>query len=264
MGRFSAVTDAASPPPRHRHRRRGLLFALIAVGAVGLTGCRLPTFGMYTGATTQGQSTFHLWQGFMIGGFIVWALIWGLIGWVVFRYRKRKDDDVLPKQTRYNVFWEAAYTITPILAVAVLFAFTILVENKVDLVKANPAVQVRVTAFQWGWRFDYTGQNVSVYGNYDSYPTMEVPAHETVRVTLVSNDVVHGFYVRGIDFSRYAQPGVTNKFDMDFSRTGRLTGQCTQYCGLYHAEMRFFVNVVSPADYHRWLLGQQAKAATAA
>ena len=33
-----------------------------------LTGCQLPTFGAYKGATTQAQSTYHLWQGFFIAG----------------------------------------------------------------------------------------------------------------------------------------------------------------------------------------------------
>ena len=36
----------------------------------------------------------------------------------------------------------------------VLFAFTFVTENKVDTV-ASPAMEVNVTAFQWGWRFQY-------------------------------------------------------------------------------------------------------------
>ncbi len=80
-------------------------------------------------------------------------------------------------------------------------------------------------------------------------PQMVVPVGETVQITLVSNDVIHGFYVRDFNFSRYALPGVTNRFDLDVLHTGTYHGQCTQICGLYHSEMLFSVRAVSPAAF---------------
>ena len=72
----------------------------------------------------------------------------------------------------------------------------------------------------------------------------------------MSNDVIHGFYVRDFNFSRYALPGVTNFFDLDILHTGTYAGQCTQICGLYHTEMLFTVRAVTPADFQTWLTGQ--------
>lgn len=224
---------------------------MLVLAAVVLTGCNLPTFGAFRGATTQGQSTFKLWVGFSIAGLTVGVIVWGLIFWAVFRYRKKSDE--LPKQTRYNVPWEIAYTVTPVIIVAILFAFTVATENNVDAVSPNPTAQVRVVAFQWGWRFNYTGTPVSIYGNYNRNPQLVLPAHETTRITLVSNDVVHGFYVPAFNFSRFAQPGVTNVFDFTPTKTGVFRAQCTQYCGLYHSEMRFTVRVLAPNSYQNWL-----------
>ena len=79
----------------------------------------------------------------------------------------------------------------------------------------KPVVDIRVTAFQWGWRFDYPDLNVGVAGETTNGPNnhgpqMVVPVGQTVQITLVSDDVIHGFYVRDFNFSRYALPGVTN------------------------------------------------------
>jgi cytochrome c oxidase subunit 2 len=67
--------------------------------------------------------------------------------------------------------------------------------------------------------------------------------------------------VPAFDFSRYAQPGVTNVFDFNTTTNGVFRGQCTQFCGLYHSEMLFSVRVESAADFGRWLGAQQAQQA---
>ena len=68
-----------------------------------------------------------------------------------------------------------------------------------------------------------------------------------MQILLVSNDVIHGFYVRDFNFSRYALPGVQNRFDLNIVHTGLFPGQCTQICGLYHSEMLFTVKGVTPS-----------------
>jgi cytochrome c oxidase subunit 2 len=91
-----------------------------------------------------------------------------------------------------------------------------------------------------------------------------LPEGETVRIVLTSDDVVHGFYIPEFNFSRYALPGVTNEFDFTPTTDGIYTGQCSQYCGLYHSEMLFSVQVVSPAKFQQWLSTTQASQAQGA
>lgn len=237
-------------------RRRFLAAGLLAMSAVVLTGCQVPTFGAYRGSTTQGQDMFKLWVGFTIAGIIVAVFVWSLIFWAVIRYRRKSDE--LPKQTRYNVPWEIAYYITPVVIVIILFAFTVVTENNIDAVSSTPYARVHVVAFQWGWRFNYTGTPVSIYGNYNSPPQLVLPYDRTTQITLTSNDVVHGFYVPKFNFSRFAQPGVVNVFDFDPTQTGTFRGQCTQYCGLYHSEMLFSVRVLPAKAYQTWLAGQRS------
>ena len=78
-------------------------------------------------------------------------------------------------------------------------------------------------------------------------------------MTLVSQDVIHGFYVPEFNFSRYAQPGVTNQFDLTpeaSSKPKDYRGQCTQLCGLYHALMFFHVTTLPPAQFQAVAIAQ--------
>ena len=246
----------------------GVLAAALVFG-----GCKLPSFGFYPGATTQGRTTFQLWQGFFIAGLIVGGFVLLLILWAVFKYRRTSED--IPKQTQYHTVLEIFYTVVPIVIVLVLFVFTVLAENKVDATPPNPGATITVNAFQWGWEFVYPGgagsgcsdpsstkavqsHCVKVIGQTTQAPTMVVPAGTDVQITLQSLDVLHGFYVPQFNFSRYASPGYDTTFDFNVLHPGTYRGQCTQLCGLYHSLMFFNVKAVTPAQYAKWLRVQQA------
>lgn len=231
--------------------------ALLALAIPFLAGgCQLPSFLAYKGATTQAQDALKLWQGYFITGLVVVGVVFLLILWAVFRYRRRSDE--MPRQTQYHTLIEIVYTVVPILIVAVLFAFTFVTENNVDSVAADPAVVVNVTAFQWGWKFQYPHDGgVVVEGVETEAPQMVVPTGQTVRIFLRSADVVHGWYVPAFNFSRYALPGVTNQFDINVTHSGVFRGQCTQFCGLYHSLMFFSVRAVPPPQFASWVHQQE-------
>jgi cytochrome c oxidase subunit 2 len=231
-------------------RRRRLAVAGVILGALLLTGCQLPTFGAYKGATSQGRSTFHLWQGFFITSLVVGGFVLLLIVWAIVRYRKRSDE--IPRQTQYHTLTEIIYTVAPILTVIGLFIATVFVENTVDAVTPKPYTTIHVFAFQWGWEFQYNN-GVKVIGQTTDAPTMVVPTDESVTIYLRSYDVLHGFYVPEFNFSRYASPGYWTSFDLNVLHNGVYRGQCTQLCGLYHSLMFFNVRSVSPSAYQSWL-----------
>jgi cytochrome c oxidase subunit 2 len=249
-------TGDAGPVTRSR-RRWGA--ALLVLAPFALSGCSLSTFGAYPGATKTGRETTHLWQGFTIGAIVIGGITLALIVYASLRYRvKRHDPDTVPRQTQYHLPMEITYTVIPIIIVFVLFAFTVIVENEVT---ALPSVSkdntIQVQAYQWGWRFTYPGFTIATQTTYDNQP-LEMPEGENVRIVLTSADVVHGFYIRAFNFSRYALPGVINQFTFDPQQTGTFFGQCTQLCGLYHSLMWFKVKVVPPAAYVEWLAVQKA------
>jgi cytochrome c oxidase subunit 2 len=116
------------------------------------------------------------------------------------------------------------------------------------------ALTVRVTGYQWCWKFSYAGTPVSVSAQCGGrgLPTLVLPAGRTVRMEVTSRDVIHSFWVPALRVKMDAYPGHTNFFTWRL-RQGRWTGHCAQYCGLYHYGMLFYLQAVPPAQFDHWL-----------
>ena len=139
------------------------LVAVATVAAAGLTACS-SSFGMPRGASEQGRDIFNLWQVFMVAGLVVGAIVYGLIGWSLVRYRRRRsdDDEALGRQFDGHVPLEIVYTAIPVVIVIALFTMSFRTEQRVADLAPDPAVTVHAEAFAWGWRFTYEGQDVTV------------------------------------------------------------------------------------------------------
>jgi cytochrome c oxidase subunit 2 len=271
---------APTARPALAGRRRRILLTLTAAALpVVLGGCQLPTFWGFRGSSAQGRDEFKLYAGTFIAAIAVGVLVAGLILWAVIRYRRRSAED-MPRQFQYHIPLEITYTIVPIVIVLVLFGFTVVTENNVDALATHPAAVVDVYGFQWGWEFDYPSHHVAIEAGTTTDPDpvgaqgvsgppcapaawclgpgLVLPAGQTVQIELRSRDVVHGFYVPEFNFSRYAQPGVLNEFDITVDKPGIYRAQCSQLCGLYHSLMLFHVVALPPAQFRAWLSSEQA------
>jgi cytochrome c oxidase subunit 2 len=146
--------------------------------------------------------------------------------------------------------------VTALTAIVAFLIATSLTANGRELPDPpKPAVRVEVTAYQWCWRFRYEGQPVTVNGQCrnGSFPALVLPAGRPVELDLDSIDVIHAFWLPYLRFKMYAYPGHTNSFTTTLPHTGRWLGRCAQLCGLYHYEMDFYVQVVSPAAFDGFL-----------
>ncbi|QKT07618.1 cytochrome c oxidase subunit II [Gordonia sp. X0973] len=138
-------------------KRVGLVAAL-GLAALVMTGCgprEALRFGWPTGVTPEAKEMGHLWTWAVIASLIVGFMVWMVIFWCITFFRHRDGDDSFPRQTAYNMPVELTLITLPFLAIAVLFYFTVVVENKVEGKPYDPGVTVDVTAFQWNWKFGY-------------------------------------------------------------------------------------------------------------
>ncbi len=92
--------------------------------------------------------------------------------------------------------------------------------------------------------------------DFNNLPVLYVPAGETVQLHLVSDDVVHTFYVKEFLFQRDMIPGIDNTVDITVTKPTEMYGECNNICGQYHAYMRFLVQAMTPADYQKWYANQ--------
>jgi cytochrome c oxidase subunit 2 len=232
------------------------------VAAALLAGCGSdgdgPRFGIPEPASEQGERILGVWQGFFLTAIVVAGLVVGLILYVIVRYRSRPGDESTPNQNPINVPLEIAYTLTPVLIVAGLFAFSVAAEVDVNDLSDDPAVTVDVVGFQWQWRFTYPDETVSLIGTpEDGPPELVLPVGEVARFDLSADDVVHSFWVPSFVEKRDVIPGVHNELDITPTRTGTFVGRCAEFCGLDHWQMGFSVRVVEPAEYEAWLEEQR-------
>lgn len=228
--------------------------ALGATSLLLLAGCELPDWGAERGATEQGREIFTLWQWSVLGAILIGAIVWGLIVWAVFRYRRRRTEELgLPSQRQYLIPLEVFYTVAPVVIVAILFGYSYATQRSVDELSSDPDLTVQVIGFQWQWQFEYVGEDVKLTGFPDDEPTLVLPTDTTVRFRLDSRDVIHSFYVPGFLFKRDVIPGITNEFDVDVAEVGTYRGHCAEFCGLDHARMTFDVETVSPDEFAQWL-----------
>lgn len=118
------------------------------------------------------------------------------------------------------------------------------------------ALVVKVLGFQWCWRFSYVGHHSTVQGTCNlghTLPTLVIPDNEPIKFELESNDVVHEFWLPYLDYKVELFPNHVNTFTATFTQKGRWQGHCAEFCGLDHTYMKFWVHVVSPKAYGKWL-----------
>jgi cytochrome c oxidase subunit 2 len=219
--------------------------------------------------TEQGVYIADLWKWSWVAALITGAIVWGLIFWVCIAYRRRRDDEI-PVQTRYNLPLEIFYTIAPVMMVVVLFYWTVITQNKVLDEVDNPDHTVEVVGQQWSWTFNYSsdrdvtgGQVAYTVGTASNIPTLVLPVDETVEFKLSSPDVIHSFWIPGFLMKMDVLPGQDgenrNSFQVTPTEIGSYKGKCAELCGVYHARMLFNVEVVSSADYESYLKDLEAQ-----
>jgi cytochrome c oxidase subunit 2 len=255
----------------------------VGLGVVGtalvtlLSGCLRDVgeafngFGWPRGITDQSDRMYDMWVGSVVAAIVVGLLVWGLIFWCVVRYRKRTED--LPPQTRFHLPMEVLYTVTPFLVIAVLFYQTAIIQTEVGDVPSTPPDEVvEVVGFTWNWQFNYrdgVGEDAntvaSTTGNSDQVPVLVLPTGRTVRFELVSQDVIHSFWVPELLFKRDVIPGnVRNEFEVTIKvdEEGSYVGRCAELCGTYHSMMSFELRAVSPEVYDQYLVALQSGMST--
>ena len=245
-----------------RLRRVGW-WAVSATGLLALTGCSATTqdewerAAMPEGAANFPDSVISFGQWPWITAMIVGVMVWGLILFACIKYRRRHDDEI-PVQTRYNLPMELLYTVAPVVVVLVFFKFVIDTQNEVPYDGKDEAAdhEITVVGQQWSWTFNYVedealdGQTtVFEAGNPQDPPTLYLPVGESVEFHLRSPDVIHSFWVPSFTYKLDIIPGRDNNFTMTPVRVGDYAGRCAELCGTYHSRMLFNVNVVSAEEY---------------
>lgn len=238
--------------------------ALITVLAVVTVVSALTVFQLPDPITEEAERTHTLYQLVLVLSFLVFFGVTAGIIWATLHFRRRGAEE--PEQVHGSSRLELAWTIIPILILIPLFVWSIvlILDLKDPPAPAEADVVIDVIGHQWWWEFDYAGQGVKVQATPPDYenlvpPALVVPVGKTVLLRVRSTDVVHSFYAPHTLYKIQAIPGNVNymHFKVKADKAGIYAGQCYQFCGLRHSDMRFVIDAREPADYESWLREQR-------
>lgn len=230
----------------------------------------LLTLFVVTVAAAQGnpypQSTLHprgdfahmvdkLFHTTLTWAIIVFVLVEGALLLVIFKFRG-KPDDPEPKQVHGNTMVEVIWTAIPALVLAVIAVPTVkTIFRTYEIPKGDDVLQVEVLGHQWWWEFRYPQLGLTTANE------LHVPVGKTVALKMVTQDVLHSFWIPQLAAKRDVFPNRTTTLWFKAEEPGDYPGQCAEFCGIQHGRMAFQVIAQSPDDFAGYVSRMQASGA---
>jgi cytochrome c oxidase subunit II len=210
----------------------------------------------------------------------IFVIVFGAMFWSLFMHRRAMGAKAA--QFHENTTVEILWTVVPfVILIGMAYPATRTILDMKDA--SNPDMSIKVTAFQWGWDYDYLNDGVRFTSllstprnqieDWDGKAVKErnehyllevnnnviVPVGKKVRLLITSNDVIHGWYVPQLGINQYGIPGFVKDAWFKAEKVGIFRGQCSQICGKEHGFMPIVVEVVTVEKYADWVKGQKAK-----
>ena len=250
-----AVEEIKEPTVKKRNPRR------VVAGLAGLSGALF----LASCAKNAPQDT---WQPkgenaqkiddlqkpvFAIAG-VVGVIVLVAVAVVIFRFKDRGQP--IPHQTHGKPVFEITMTVIPALILAGVGVFT--ARTVFDLAKTDDTEMIiNVTGQQWWWEYDYPAQD-GISAPIISSGQLVIPVGTKVLLRETSRDVIHSYWIPALNGKRDAVPGRVHTLRLEADEPGIYAGQCTEFCGLSHANMRMEAVALSKEDFAKWVDAQLA------
>jgi cytochrome c oxidase subunit II len=243
-----------------RLTRPGLAIA----AAIGLSACAQDApQDTWDPAGPNAQQIHDLqWPIFAVAG-IVGVIVVAAVVYAIVKFRDQGQP--IPEQSHGNPIIEYTFIALPAALLAVIAGFT--VNTILDLNEtADTECVINVTGQQWWWEYDYpVAADGSICGYSSATGTAQpivtsgqvvIPTGTKVLVRGTSRDVIHSYWIPRLNGKRDMVPGRVHTWRFEADQPGIYAGQCTEFCGLSHANMRMEMVALDPDDFQAWLDNQ--------
>ena len=129
----------------------------------------------------------------------------------------------------------------PAVVLLPLIAYAMIAGERLLPLPGQAPARIEAVGRQWTWTFRYPD-----HGAAETRGVLHMPAGAPVDILVSSQDVIHAFWIPRLAGKIDAVPGHVNRLRIQADQPGRYAGQCSEFCGLDHAGMRFDV-IVHPA-----------------
>jgi cytochrome c oxidase subunit 2 len=241
-------------PPRNINFRRASLTAALLAMAAAIAGCAsngpypLDTLSPKSDLTREILNLFKLVT--VLDSIVLLVVIGAMIG-AIFIYSSREGDPGEPSAMHHDITLETLWTVIPAVILVAITVPTVhtIIRTQPDKWPAD-TLEVKVIAHQWWWEFQYPALGV------ETGDEVHIPSGRAIHFAMTSKDVIHSFFMPSIGGKRDVIPGQENQITLVADTPGEYYGQCTEFCGTSHANMRFRVFVDTPADFDKWVAHQ--------
>ena len=237
--------------------RRLISAALPVLAAMALTACNADyPNSVFTRHTDSNRDVAVLWNILIYLGTAVFIFVEGILLYAIFRYRRRSEND-RPQHVHGNTTLEILWTAIPALILAFIAVPTVRTIFTTQAKAKADALQVEVVGHQWWWEFRYPEYKITTANE------LYLPVGRTVNFSLRTHDVLHSFWIPQMGGKRDLIANRTNYlwFTPDSVGEQAWNGFCAEYCGTSHANMRFRMFTVTPAQFAAWAAHQASPAA---
>lgn len=236
------------------------------------------------GVTPYSETVYDLHMTIMWICVAIGVGVFGAIFYSILKFRKSKG--AVAAQWHESTLVEFLWTAVPVIILVVMAVpatkALIMMEDV-----SNSAMTIKVTGYQWRWRYDYVNEGVGFYStlaktsdtarqldsgidpaSVENYllevdNELVVPVGQKIRFLTTAADVIHSWWVPDLGWKRDAIPGYINESWALIKEPGVYRGQCTELCGKDHGFMPVVVRALPEAEYKAWLDKMKAAQAPA-
>jgi cytochrome c oxidase subunit II len=229
---------------------------VVVLWALALSGAAVAGNGGFApvdpaSPNAEGIKQSYLWIAIFTGA--IFVLVQGALIWFIVRYRARnRARHEEGAQVHGNTNLELAWTFAPVLILIAIGSFVFYKLPGIEDVPSASAqggrVDVRVEGYRYYWNFTYPNGVIAV-------DNLRAPVGQTVKldVSAPDFDVIHSWWIPALGGKFDAIPGTTNVTWFNADAPGIYRGQCAEFCGIQHAQMRASVEAVPREEFDAWL-----------
>jgi cytochrome c oxidase subunit II len=202
-------------------------------------------------AGTQATHILQLFYAYFDVSALVFTLVIAALAFALTRKplpeeEKREPSEAQTSGRRRAVWWATGLTVLTLVGLLIASVAT----GHAMSPAAESAVPIEVRGHKWWWEFRYPVSGPAT--RFSTAYEMHIPVGRPVELKLVATDVIHSFWVPSLSGKRDAIPGKNIKLLIQADKPGVYEGQCAEFCGTQHANMRFLVVAESPAAFAAW------------
>ena len=230
------------------------------------------------GVTPYSETVYELHMLILWICVIIGIGVFGAIFYSVMRFRK--SQGAVAAKWHENTTVEFLWTAVPAIILVVMAVPATKALVMMEDVSSSD-MTIKVTGYQWRWKYDYIGENVAMYSglaktsdtarqlnsgvdpktveNYllEVDNELVLPVGKKIRFLTTASDVIHAWWVPALGWKRDAIPGYINESWALIKEPGVYRGQCAELCGKDHGFMPVVVRAVPEAEFQAWLAKQK-------